>query len=194
MDTMMSTMDKPMLLIVDDESQIRELLFHIFENRYRLRSARNGLEAIKSLQENGTDLVILDIVMPVMNGIEVLLWMKENGINIPIVLMSSFDVQMQPPPFGDLGKNRFISKPFDIDELRQLVMDVIQSQEPGLYVPFFNRRLAERRSLEERRQRERRSQAQVDASVLFRGVALRREGKVRRKEQRRIGQDRRELL
>ncbi len=183
-------MIKPRILITDDESCLRDLLFVVLKDEYRVHFTSNGLEATRFLQENSADLVLLDLVMPVLNGIEVLNWIKENGIDVPVLMMSSLDIQKIPHPFGDLGIKGFISKPFEIDPLLRRIRETIQSDllEEG---PTVDRRVLKRRYLLERRKGERRSWTYVDPGLIFDGEALRRKGMERRTNSRRAMVDRR---
>ncbi len=183
-------MEKPRLLITEDEPQLRDLLSHILKDYYELHFANNGLEAIRFLQENKVDLLILDLVMPIINGIEVLNWIKENGIDVSALLMSSFDIRNIPHPFGKLRIKGFISKPFDIDTLLQHVREAFHSHY-FVEIPSEDRRGSERRFLLNRRRGERRSRSYVDPCLIFNGSALRRMGMERRQIERRAVLDRR---
>lgn len=179
-----------MILITDDEPCLRDLLFVVLKDKYRVHFTSNGLEATRFLQENKADLVLLDLVMPFLNGIEVLNWIKENGIDVPVLLMSSFDIKKIPHPFGDLGIKGFISKPFEIDPLLRRIRETIKSDllEKG---PAVDRRVSKRRYLHERRKAERRSWSYVNAGLIFDGEAIRRKGMERRTNSRRNTDDRR---
>jgi len=183
-------MEKPMILIAEDEPPMRTLLCIILKDQYRLQLAYNGLDAIRFLGENSVDLFLLDLVMPVMNGIEVLNWIKKKGIDVPVILLSSFDIQNQPHLFGGLRINQYISKPFEIAELCDSIPDTIRSHKNITEAPFFEHRRHERRLNKERRKGERRSENHVDCILIFKGVALRRQGIERRKCERRRNMDR----
>ena len=78
-------MDKETILIVDDEKEIRELIEIYLKNEgYEVIMASTGLEAIKLVKKKKVDLVILDIMMPVVNGIDACIKIREQH-NIPII-------------------------------------------------------------------------------------------------------------
>jgi CheY-like chemotaxis protein len=183
-------MEKPMILIAEDEPPLRTLLCTILEDQYRLQLAYNGLEAVRFLCKYSVDLFLLDLVMPVMNGIEVLNWIEKKGIDVPVILLSSFDIENQPHLFGAFRINRFISKPFEIAELCDSIPDTIQSHKHMTEAPFLNNLRHERRLDKERRKGERRSEDHVDCILIFKGVAMRRQGIERRKGERRRDIDR----
>jgi CheY-like chemotaxis protein len=183
-------MEKPRLLITDDEPLLRDLLSLVFRDNYQVYFTANGLEAIQFLQGNRVDLILLDLVMPLINGIEVLNWIKETDKEIPVVLMSSYDIQNLPHPFGQLGIKGFLPKPFEIETLQRQVREALKQNHPGK-AGDEDRRVSERRSMFDRRKGERRSISYVDPSLIFTGEATRRRGLERRKIPRRGVLDRR---
>jgi CheY-like chemotaxis protein len=185
-------LEKPFLLIAEDEPFLRERLCVALEDQYRMHFAYNGLEVVNFLKEREADIILLDTLMPLMNGIEVLYWMKENNIKIPVILMSSFNVEELIRPFNELKIVGIISKPFSLTELHNYLIKGIKRDDKvdrgGLFV---ERRIGERRSLIDRRKGERRSQVHIDPFLIVKGIALKRRGTVRRKGERRTGIDRR---
>ena len=89
----MAGTEKNCLLIVDDVEMNRAILSSIFEDEYKIIEAENGQEALKRLEQNDGQIaaVLLDVVMPVMNGFEMLQYMKENNIgqDIPVFLITA---------------------------------------------------------------------------------------------------------
>ena len=99
-------MQKQQILIVDDEEINRVILKGLFQDEYAVTEAANGQEAIAQL-ESGNDfiLVLLDIVMPVMNGFGVLQYMKEHDLleQTPVILITGetvIDSEVQASSFG----------------------------------------------------------------------------------------------
>jgi CheY-like chemotaxis protein len=183
-------MEKPRLLITDDEPLLRDLFSLVFRDNYQVYFTANGLEAIQFLKENKVDLILLDLVMPFVNGIEVLNWIKENEKDLPVLLMSSYDIQNLPHPFGELGIKGFLSKPFEIGTLQQQVREAIKHNQSEKD-ETENHRISERRSMFDRRKEERRSKSYVEPSLIFSGKAIRRGGLERRNSKRRDVLDRR---
>ncbi len=105
------------ILIVDDSEMNREILTDMLADEYEIFEAANGNEAITLLNEHSTEisLVLLDMVMPVMNGLEVLDIMNKNGwlSDLPVIMISSEDSAEAIHKAYELGVTEFIRRPFD---------------------------------------------------------------------------------
>lgn len=111
---------KKRILLVDDEQGIQLLYRGEFEDEgYEIDSAWNGEEALQKFRDNPPDLVILDINMPGMNGIEVLRKMKEMNDALPVILCSAYPEFKQD--FGTWASEDYIVKSANIDELKAAV-------------------------------------------------------------------------
>jgi DNA-binding response OmpR family regulator len=112
--------DKKRILLVDDEEGIQLLYREEFEDEgYEVISAYNGDEAMAKFKESPPDLVILDINMPGMSGIEVLRRMKEINPDLPVILSSAYQEYKQD--FGSWASEEYIVKSANMDELKQAV-------------------------------------------------------------------------
>ena len=110
-------MEKKRILLVDDEEGIQLLYREEFEDAgYAVESARDGLEALDKFKTNPPDLVVLDINMPGMNGIEVLRQMKELRADLPIILSSAYQEYKQD--FGSWASEAYVVKSANMDELK----------------------------------------------------------------------------
>jgi DNA-binding response OmpR family regulator len=113
-------MEKKRILLVDDEESIQLLYREEFEDEgYTIDSAFNGVEALVQFRENPPDLVILDINMPGMNGIEVLHQMKALRTDVPIILSSAYHEYKQD--FGTWASEAYVVKSVNMDELKATV-------------------------------------------------------------------------
>ena len=105
------------ILIVDDSEMNREILTDMLEGEYDIMEASNGKEAVSLLNKCNTEisLVLLDMQMPVMNGIEVLDVMEKNGwlADIPVIMISAEDNDEVIHKAYELGVTEFIRRPFD---------------------------------------------------------------------------------
>lgn len=126
------------ILVVDDEAMIRSLLTKFFTLRgYRVRAAQNGAEALAMVAQQQPDLIILDMYMPGMNGIEVLRELRarhyEGGV---VVLTASHDEKLLQQTL-DLGSVDVIGKPVNLECLELVVQVglVITSPEPQVGGP-----------------------------------------------------------
>src|SRR6266853_3493198 len=112
----------PSLLIVDDELSMRQFLTHLFQrDGHTIRTAENGRQAMELLREQPADVVISDVKMPDMGGIELLRAARELQPNIEIIMMTAFANEGTAHEAFMLGAFDFVHKPFDNDLLREKV-------------------------------------------------------------------------
>ncbi|WP_294448497.1 diguanylate cyclase [uncultured Ruminococcus sp.] len=118
------------ILIVDDSQINREILAEMLGDEYRIHDAASGKECIKLLDQYGTgiSLVLLDIVMPEMDGFEVLDYMAEHHWieDIPVIMISSEDSVSSIRKAYELGVSDYISRPFDAHVVYQRVFNTIK--------------------------------------------------------------------
>ena len=113
-------MEKKRILLVDDEEGIQLLYREEFEEEgFEVITAYNGEEALEKFSQEPPDLVILDINMPGMSGIEVLRRMKEINPNLPVILSSAYQEYKQD--FGTWASEEYIVKSANMDELKNAV-------------------------------------------------------------------------
>ena len=113
-------MEKKRILLVDDEDGIQMLYREEFEDEgYVVDSALNGDDALAKFRLNPPDLVVLDINMPGMNGIEVLRQMKEMRAKLPVILSSAYQEYKQD--FGSWASDAYVVKSANMDELKATV-------------------------------------------------------------------------
>ena len=106
--------DKNSILIVDDEKSNLLYLYHILGEEYMIYTARDATEAIARANEYIPDLILLDIIMPGMNGYEVLATLKKPGIteDIPVIFITGLSSSKDEMKGLDLGAEDYITKPF----------------------------------------------------------------------------------
>ncbi len=101
------------ILIVDDEKEIRELLrLYIEKDGYYVVQAENGLEALKQADSVQIDLAIIDIMMPQLDGYQLIKALRERG-NLPIIVLSAKTENYEKILGLDLGADDYVTKPFD---------------------------------------------------------------------------------
>jgi two-component system cell cycle response regulator len=106
------------LLTIDDSKTIRLILARAFkEYDCALIEASNGEEGLKAAAEHKPDLIILDITMPQMDGIQMLTLLREKGDNTPVVMLTAEGGSTSVQRAGHLGVSDYISKPFQNDAL-----------------------------------------------------------------------------
>ncbi|MFR9284880.1 MAG: diguanylate cyclase domain-containing protein [[Clostridium] scindens] len=117
------------ILIVDDTEMNRSLLSDMLGDEYEIAEAVNGLEAVQYLQKNENDIaiILLDIVMPVMDGFEVLAMMNKGKWieHIPVIMISAETSSAYIDQAYDLGATDYISRPFDVKTVRRRVSNTI---------------------------------------------------------------------
>lgn len=117
------------LLIVDDEQSYRQLLNLVFsEAGYDIRTAMNGREALGMLEEDPADVIVTDVRMPDMDGIELLKAARAILPDIGVVLMTAFATVDTAREAFKLGADDFIQKPFDVEELKIIVRKAFERQ------------------------------------------------------------------
>ena len=115
------------LLIVDDEPGMRQLLSHVFGRAgHAVRAAENGTKALELLRQAPADLIVSDVKMPDMNGIELLRRLREFLPDAGVVLMTAFATVETAREAFKLGADDFIQKPFDVDELKLIVEKALE--------------------------------------------------------------------
>ncbi|HHY73825.1 MAG TPA: response regulator [Bacillus bacterium] len=110
------------LLIVDDQYGIRILLNEVFQKEgYLTFQASNGMQALQIVEKDRPDLVLLDMKIPGMDGIEILRRLKEIDKTIEVFIMTAYGELDMIQQAKDLGARTHFAKPFDIDEIRAAV-------------------------------------------------------------------------
>lgn len=110
-------MDKETILVVDDEKEIRDLVgIYLANDNYKVLKAGNGVEALNLLNKEEVDLIILDVMMPTMDGIEACMKIREDK-NMPIIMLSAKSEDMDKIMGLTTGADDYVTKPFNPLEL-----------------------------------------------------------------------------
>ncbi|WP_031513505.1 sigma-54-dependent transcriptional regulator [Desulfofalx alkaliphila] len=133
----------PKILIIDDEEQMCKALKDAMEEEgYRVITATNGVDGIKLLKDKGPSLVLLDLVMPQMDGIEVLKVIKEIHPHIPVIISTDYGTNETAMSAMKLGAFDYITKPFDKEELRMVVKNALDLSQLVSQVSFLKSELS----------------------------------------------------
>lgn len=117
---------KQKVLIVDDQFGIRTLLNEVLQKEgYEIYQAANGLQALHVMKQHAPDLVLLDIKIPGMDGLEILKKMKEINPEIRVIIMTAYGELDMIEKTKKLGALAHFSKPFDIEEIRTAVKQYV---------------------------------------------------------------------
>ena len=128
------TKKEGMVLIIDDEKEIRELLSDFLSDRYEVAEAANGQEAIELMRIRMPLIIVCDIIMPVMNGVEFVKTMKEQELtrHIPIILLSSKSSVESQIEGLEVGADAYLSKPFHPRHLEALIESLLHRNQAVL--------------------------------------------------------------
>jgi two-component system, OmpR family, alkaline phosphatase synthesis response regulator PhoP len=119
------------ILIVDDDPDILELLKFHFSNRgFRVSSVDTGEQALKFLKTKMPDLIILDIMLPGINGLDLIKILMNNPLtkNIPVIFLSAKNEEADIVLGMELGASDYVTKPFSVKELIARAMSLIRNQ------------------------------------------------------------------
>lgn len=107
------------LIIEDEELMIKALEFRLKKDGYDVHLARDGAQGIEKLNSDSFDLVITDIMMPFVSGLEVVSYIKSNPMmkETPVIVLSSIGLERVVMQAFELGVDDFITKPFNLGEL-----------------------------------------------------------------------------
>ncbi|MGG1878599.1 response regulator [Paenibacillus cisolokensis] len=115
-------MSRQRVLIVDDQNGIRILLMEVFSSEgYETFQAANGKIALEIVKQHSPDLVLLDMKIPGMDGLEILKHIKQMDPEIKVIMMTAYGELDMIKEATELGALMHFTKPFDIDEMRQAV-------------------------------------------------------------------------
>jgi len=130
-ETIKNVTEKTILLIVDDDLNIRELFnLRLTEKGYKVVSVSSGEEAVKLAERKPPDVILLDVVMPDMDGIETLKKIKELlKEKLPeVIMMSSYDVENKIKQALELGARQFFKKPINVDILTRSIKELVENE------------------------------------------------------------------
>src|SRR5437870_13585687 len=139
-EALMST--QPLVLVADDEPRITKLVaIALSEEGFRVVTANGGEQALQKAEEVRPDIVLLDIVMPDLDGIEVMRQLRERR-PVPVILLTAKGSTADKAKGLDLGADDYVAKPFHPDEL---------GPRPGCHPALLGRRAGSRRHQVRRR-------------------------------------------
>lgn len=113
--------DRKLILVAEDEDSNFELVKIVLAKRYRLMRAKNGIEAVTFCEDEKPDLVLMDIRMPDMNGLDATRIIKEVNHDIPIIALSAYAFDENIREAKAAGCDDFMAKPFRVEDLIDLV-------------------------------------------------------------------------
>lgn len=121
---------KNSILIVEDNLEIQKLLREVLQEIYKVYTADHGRDAIAKIKKHIPDIVVSDIMMPIMNGIELCNFIKqdENLNHTPVILLTA-KTQINDKLLGlESGADAYITKPFNIEELSKTISNMLEQR------------------------------------------------------------------
>ncbi len=120
------------ILVADDEELIRWSLRRAFEAAgYTVDMAANGKEAIQKVEENNYDIVVTDLEMPELNGMKMLMRMREMGISLPVIVISAYLSENVIKESLHKGAFRCLDKPFQMEDVLNVVKEAVEYKAKG---------------------------------------------------------------
>ena len=117
------------ILVVDDDQSIRDTLSNYLQRQgYDVHSAENGVEALEKIKKNNPDLIITDVRMPEMDGLELLSKVKEIDSHIQVIMISAFDDMQSTVKAMQSGAYDYIEKPLEIDKLKLRIKRALENK------------------------------------------------------------------
>ena len=128
------------ILIVDDDDEIRELLeFDVRSSGYFVDSAKDGLEGLNKALNNSYDLILLDVMMPKMNGFDVCKNIRSAKLSIPILMLTAKGTIEDKTSGFDCGADDYLVTPFDVQEVLLRIRVLLRRNEiPTETTPLSN--------------------------------------------------------
>ena len=117
------------ILIADDDLGILQAMESLLSRKYRVITARDGEEVLERLEREAVDLVILDLLMPLLDGEGALVALRERGLRLPVIVMSAHGDRLGKTRL--LGADDFLAKPFEFRELERMIERLLRSESPS---------------------------------------------------------------
>ncbi len=123
--------EKKRILIVDDDDEIRDLLeFDVSHSGYFVDTASDGKEGLQKALNNSYDLILLDVMMPKMNGFDVCKNIRQAKLSIPILMLTAKGTINDKTIGFDCGADDYLVKPFDIQEVLLRIRVLLRRNQP----------------------------------------------------------------
>jgi len=115
----------PTILIVDDDDAIRSMLYDLLSEKYECDTASTAEEALQYIEVDSYKAILTDIAMPGLGGVALLKRIHETDSATPVILISGKGAEQDPQDLMDLGAFAYVNKPFNLDEIEDVVEQAI---------------------------------------------------------------------
>lgn len=116
---------KKRILVCDDEKQVRLMLTMALKDIYEIEKAADGQEAVQKVAEKPIDLIIMDIKMPGIHGLEAIERIREKNKTIPIIIISAYGLMQDDFIVKSSNIAHFFTKPIEIKALKEKISEII---------------------------------------------------------------------
>jgi two-component system NtrC family response regulator len=121
----MGDSDRPLVLVVDDDEAVREALAEVLQMDYEVVTAGGGVDALLLLRQRPVAAIVLDVMMPEMDGLATLQRIRQIDPRVAIVVVTAVDTARMARDALKLGAADYVTKPFRCDELRAAVKSAL---------------------------------------------------------------------
>ena len=135
---------KQRILLVDDEAGIRASLKVTLEPIYDVVCASDANQALGRFRRESPSLVLLDIILPGMDGLALLKTMRTEDPSIPVIMLTGTKTVKTAVDAMKLGAADYVTKPFDVDELRLIIAKALETEELGREVRYLRAQVVKR--------------------------------------------------
>ena len=119
------------ILIVEDNVELLLMMRHMLSKKYKVATARNGKEAVDEIQKTELDLIISDVMMPVMDGYQLVKFVKNSSdyCHLPIILLSAKTQEADKDDGLSIGADMYMTKPFKLKDLQLRIDNLIENRQ-----------------------------------------------------------------
>jgi len=117
------------IVVVDDDESIRKTFFLILNKNYQVYLAKDSTEALQRFKNAKIDLIIADLKLPDLNGLEMIAKFRESGYSGEVILISAFPDLVNVNTLSRLSISQFFVKPLDLDALNRSIDHLLNSKE-----------------------------------------------------------------
>lgn len=121
-------MDEKKIVVVDDDESIRKTFFLILHENYRVYLAKDAKEALQRFKKAEIDLIIADLKLPYLNGLEMINKFRESGYQGDAILISAFPDLIDVDELSRLSVSHFFVKPLDLEALNRSIDHILKSE------------------------------------------------------------------
>ncbi len=114
------------ILLIDDETDYSETVgFWLMAHGYQVRTASSGIEGLKAIEEEAPDIVFLDFMMPVMDGIKTLREIRKMSIELPVIMLTAYATEEKLNEAKKIGINGIFSKGADLSGAAKIISEAL---------------------------------------------------------------------